>query len=186
MTPPPVRIHVVGASGSGTTTLGAALAHEIGAAYLDTDAFFWAPTDPQFTTKRPAEARLALLEAELDRRPAWVLSGSLMSWGDGLIPRFQLVVFLHVPAEVRIERVLRRERQRYGNDVDPGGRMHESHKAFIAWARGYDKPDFESRSLVRHRAWLERMACPVVEIAGAPTAGESLERVMSATRLGSA
>src|ERR1039458_10292119 len=119
----PARIHIVGASGSGTTTLGAALAREIGGAHLDTDAFFWLPTDPPFTTKRTVEERLPLLEAELDRHALWVLTGSLMSWGDVLIPRFELVVFLYVPPEVRIERILHRERERYGNDIDPGGRM---------------------------------------------------------------
>ena len=64
---PVARIHIVGASGSGTTTLAIALAREIGGAHLDTDDFYWLPTDPPFTTKRPVEQRLKLLEAELTR-----------------------------------------------------------------------------------------------------------------------
>jgi len=173
------RIHIVGASGSGTTTLGVALAHEIDGAHFDTDDFFWLPTDPPFTTKRPVEQRLSLLEAELTR-DSWVLSGSLMSWGDVLVPHFDLVVFLFVPPDVRLERIMQRERQRYGADIDPGGRMHENHKAFVDWARGYDTADSEGRSHVRHRAWIDNLPCPVVEITGVPTVEESVECVLAA------
>ena len=173
------RIHIVGAAGSGTTTLGVALAREIGGAHVDTDDFFWLSTDPPFTTKRPVEQRLKLLDAKL-AQPSWVLSGSLMGWGDVLIPRFELVVFLYVPPDVRLERIMERERLRYGVDIDPGGRMHENHKAFVDWAKGYDTADSEGRSHVRHRAWIDNLPCPVVEIAGAPTVEESVECVLAA------
>jgi adenylate kinase family enzyme len=176
---PVARIHIVGASGSGTTTLAIALAREIGGAHLDTDDFYWLPTDPPFTTKRPVEQRLKLLEAELTR-DSWVLSGSLMGWGDVLVPRFDLVVFLYVPPDVRLERIMERERQRYGADIDPGGRMHENHKAFVDWAKGYDTADSEGRSHVRHRAWIDNLPCPVVEITGVPTVEESVECVLAA------
>ena len=173
------RIHIVGASGSGTTTLGVALAREIDGAHLDTDDFFWLPTNPPFTTKRPVEQRLKLLEAELTR-DSWVLSGSLMGWGDALVPSFDLVVFLYVPPDVRLERIMERERQRYGADIDPGGRMHENHKVFVDWARGYDTADSEGRSHARHRAWIDNLPCPVVEITGVPTVEESVECVLAA------
>jgi len=176
---PAARIHIVGASGSGTTTLGVALAREIDGAHFDTDDFFWLPTAPPFTTKRPVEQRLRLLEAELTR-DSWVLSGSLMGWGDVLVPSFDLVVFLYVPPDVRLERIMERERQRYGAAIDPGGRMHENHKAFVDWAKGYDTADSEGRSHVRHRAWIDNLPCPVVEITGVPTVEESVECVLAA------
>jgi adenylate kinase family enzyme len=43
------RIHILGASGSGTTTLGAALADRLGHPHVDADSLFWLPTDPPFT-----------------------------------------------------------------------------------------------------------------------------------------
>lgn len=176
------RIHIVGASSSGTTTLGAALADRLACLHLDTDAFFWEATDPPFTTKRPVEERLSLMEAQMAERPSWIISGSLMPWGDVFIPRFDLVVFLRVPPEVRLERLLRREQDRYGPAIEPGGAMHEAHLAFIEWARGYDQSGFPGRSLERHRAWLATMPCPVLEIDGSPRLEESVERVLA--RLG--
>jgi Shikimate kinase len=40
------RIHILGASGSGTTTLGRALAERLQYPHFDTDDSFWVPTDP--------------------------------------------------------------------------------------------------------------------------------------------
>lgn len=172
------RIHIVGASSSGTTTLGAALAERLTCLHLDTDTFFWEPTDPPFTTKRPVEERIDLMEAQMAGRRSWVISGSLISWGDVFIPCFDLVVFLHVPPEVRLERLMRRERERYGAAIEPGGAMYEAHLAFVEWARGYDQAGFLGRSLERHRDWLTNLACPVLEIEGTPRLSESIERVL--------
>lgn len=73
------RIHVFGASGSGTTTLGSHLASAIGGRHLDADAYYWIATDPPFTTKREPAERIATIERDAEGWHAWVLSGSLCS-----------------------------------------------------------------------------------------------------------
>jgi hypothetical protein len=60
-------IHITGASGSGTSTLGKALAGEVEGAFLDADDFFWSPSDPPFKVQRPADERRSLLLTELSR-----------------------------------------------------------------------------------------------------------------------
>ncbi len=52
-----MRIHITGASGSGTTTLGRALAAELSCPHFDSDDYFWLPTDPPYTTQRDSEER---------------------------------------------------------------------------------------------------------------------------------
>lgn len=42
-------IHILGASGAGTSTLGQALEQTYGFKWLDTDDYFWMPTNPPFT-----------------------------------------------------------------------------------------------------------------------------------------
>src|SRR5262245_15701293 len=109
------RIHITGASGSGVSTLGAALAGRLECAQFDVDDFFWAPTDPPFVEKRPVAERLALLGERLtDER--WILSGSLVGWGDPLMLLFDLVVFVYTPSEIRMARLLEREAARYGRE----------------------------------------------------------------------
>ena len=57
-------IHLFGASGSGTTTLGSALSERLGFRHMDTDDYYWLPPDPMFTLKRPVPERLAMLNIE--------------------------------------------------------------------------------------------------------------------------
>ena len=128
----PDRVHIVGASGSGTTSLAAAMSATHGHRHLDTDDYFWLRTSPPYREKRPREARLALLRAALSESPRWVLSGSLCGWGDALIPEFELVVFLVVPTPTRLRRLQEREVERHGRQaLAPGGALRESHVEFL-------------------------------------------------------
>jgi len=71
------RIHILGASGSGTTTLGRALAKHLQYPYFDTDDYFCLLTDPPFTLERERTVREPLLMGDLTTHGSWVLSGSL-------------------------------------------------------------------------------------------------------------
>jgi adenylate kinase family enzyme len=77
----PQRIHIFGASGSGTTTLGKALANTFSVAFFDADDYFWQKTEPPFTLKVPTEQRIRNLQSDLEKAKNWVLSGSLVGWG---------------------------------------------------------------------------------------------------------
>ena len=74
------RIGITGASGSGVTTLGAALAARLGAVHIDTDDHFWVSTDPPYRLKRDIPERLLRLRAEQARTGRWVISGTLDGW----------------------------------------------------------------------------------------------------------
>jgi adenylate kinase family enzyme len=112
------RVHILGASGSGTTTLAQTLAARLGCPHYDVDHYFWLPSDPPFQHIQNREARCALLGAEFEKPGGWVLSGSLCDWGDVYIPLFDLVVFLWIPHDLRMARPAAREVQRYGAAID--------------------------------------------------------------------
>lgn len=172
------RIHILGASGSGTTTLGAALAERLGAVHLDTDHYLWEPTDPPFQLTRAQEERCTLRAAALDAHPRWTLSGSLCCWGDMFIPRFELVIFLLVPTEIRLTRLRDRERQRYGIEaLAPGGAMQATHVAFLNGAAAYEEGDNAMRSRQHHEQWLARLPRPYLRLEGPLTTAEQLTRV---------
>lgn len=156
-------IHIFGASGSGTTTLGRALAADMGLVHMDTDDYYWLPTDPKFTTKRPIEERLRLMNADIDAaQRGVVLSGSLTGWGDPLIPRFTHVIRLNTPTKVRIERLRAREYAHFGERIREGGDMYENHLAFLEWAAQYDTGDVTMRSKACHDQWMKQLPCPQV------------------------
>jgi len=176
--PRPRRIHLVGASGSGTTTLGRALATRLDCPHLDTDDYFWLPSEPPFQHVRPRDERQARLGASLQATAGWVLSGSLCGWGDVFIPLFELVVFLWVPPPVRLARLRARERQRYGAAVEPGGPLHARFEAFMAWAAGYDEGlDVPERCRRLHELWLAALPCPVLRLEDTASVEERLERI---------
>ncbi len=160
-----LRIHVFGASGAGTTTLARVLARRLGLVHLDSDDFYWLPTDPPYTVPRPTERRIAMLERALRGPRRWVLSGSLCGWGDPLIPRFDLVIFVATAAEQRLAWLRARERARYGEfAIAAGGRLHAAHRDFLEWAAAYDDGPPHMRSRARHEAWLSGVSAEVIRL----------------------
>ena len=161
------RIHIMGASGAGVTTLGRATADALAFPHHDTDDYFWLPTCPPYRKKRDTADRLRLMgELFLDRSD-WVLSGSVEGWGDSIAPLFDLVVFVEATIEVRLRRLRDRETRHFGADaVSPGGWRHEETEGFIEWASHYEDGSREGKSLMRHLAWLGKLSCPVLRLDG--------------------
>ncbi|MBM9487725.1 AAA family ATPase [Pseudomonas sp. R11F] len=158
------RIHILGAAGAGTTTLGKAMAERLGVAYFDSDFFYWQQTPDPFTVARPRDERIRLLQEQTAGLHSWVLSGSLCGWGDPMLPQFTHVVFLRLDAETRLHRLRLREVQRYGDEVLEGGNRHANSLAFLALAARYDDGNHSLRSLRRHETWLKALSCPVIRL----------------------
>jgi len=168
------RIHIMGASGAGTTTLARAFAEKTGYAHFDADDYYWVPTPIRFTEKRRPEERNGMLQKDLEKVLAWVLSGSMCRWGDPWRPDFELVVYLSLPQDVRMQRLAERERQRYGAEIEPGGSRHALHNEFMEWAKQYDEAGPHMRSRALHEAWFAGLDCPVLRIEGDLTVEERL------------
>ncbi len=160
----PARIHILGASGTGTSTLARHLANRLGTQAFDTDDFYWLPTDPPFMEKRPVPDRLDLMREIFLPRADWVLAGALVGWGAPVVPRLTHVVFLTLDPEVRIARLRAREARRYGDAIKAGGSMEAHHRSFITWALSYDDAEFTGRSLRQHQEWLARLTVPVIRL----------------------
>jgi hypothetical protein len=170
------RIHVLGAPGSGTTTLAATLAAVTGWPHHDADAALWEATDPPFTRLRPVPARQALLRSWLEGSRHWILSGSALGWGEPFEPLVELVIYLHLDPATRMLRLRRREALRHGPRIAPGGDMRGRHLEFMDWAEAYDTARAEQRSAWLHSAWLADRSCPVLRLDSGAHAPETLAR----------
>lgn len=166
------KIHIFGASGSGTSTLGESLANELLYTHLDTDEYFWLN---KFTDIREIDDRKKVLKADLSKYERSILSGALCGWGDSFKSYFDLVIFLWIPQDIRLERLQQREFQRYGNEILTGGSKHEQYKEFMEWASLYDSAGMEVRSRILHEHWMEALTCPVLRIEGNYTVQERVE-----------
>jgi adenylate kinase family enzyme len=177
----PHNLHVLGASGSGATTLGRALSLALGKVHLDTDDFYWLPAEQPYVESRPVEERVRLLQEAMSRasETGWVLSGALNRWGGAVVPLFDLVIFISTPTQLRITRLRERESSRFGAAIAPGGPRHAAHEEFIAWAAGYDDGTRVSRNRDTHEAWLLQLSCPVLRIDGSRPVQELVDQAMS-------
>ena len=175
-------IHIYGASGSGTSTLGRYLAEQFQYAFLDSDDYFWLPTDPKFTTKRPIEQRVPLIRQDIAAaKNGAVLSGSLVGWGDALIPDFTLAVRVVTDTSTRMARIKQREYARFGARILPGGDMYESsqiYRDYRACAEAYEQDIRPQACRLQHEQWAEELPCPVLRLNGARPIAENADLVV--------
>ena len=160
-------IHLFGASGSGTSTLGRYICEKIGGFFMDTDDYYWMPVEPPYTVKRDIPDRLKLMRKDIEDHDVVVISGSLVNWGDELIPDFTLAIRVVIDPEIRLERLRQRERGQFGSRIDEGGDMHEVFTKFIEWAALYETAGVNIRSKAMHDEWEKLLKCPIVRVDGA-------------------
>lgn len=172
------RVYVFGASGSGVTTLGAEVASALGLVHVDCDDHFWAPTEPPFSKKRTPVERITSMRDALGDA-GWVLTGACNSWGAEVVRQADLIVFVTLPTPMRLERVLRREQDRFGSRIEAGGDMFSNHKDFLAWASEYDDPEFGGRNLAKHESWLQEQTTQVCRVDGDQNLETSVVQVLT-------
>ncbi|MFK7970545.1 MAG: AAA family ATPase [Bacteroidia bacterium] len=159
-----MKIHIFGASGSGTTSLGEALSQRWSYTHLDADDYYWVKTDPPFQEKIPIEKRNARITEDFEALENVIISGSMVSWGPEWTHAYDYAIFLYVPPALRLERLRAREVERYGKLLDTNPTFKQNSEAFLTWASQYDEGTFTGRSLAVHERWIEQLTCPVIRL----------------------
>ena len=144
---------------------------------MDTDDYLWESTNPPFTAKRKASDRINLMRKDIEKYNKAVISGSLVDWGDELIPLFTLAIRVNTDTAIRIDRLKRRERERFGNRLDPGGDMYKIHQEFIDWAASYDSGGLDTRSKAKHDQWQKLLQCRQIMLDGSLPVEKNFEIV---------
>jgi len=168
-------IHILGGSGSGTSTLGKEIESKLNYVHFDVDDYFWVPKNPPFVKKREIEERKKLLMNDILNAEKCVITGSLCGWGDVFIPIFDLIIRIEIPTEMRIERIKKREYERFGNRILQGGDMYYIHQKFLEWAKSYDTADINTRSKVLHDCWLKNIYCKKYVVDGTKPLTEKID-----------
>ncbi|KZS38335.1 hypothetical protein AWE51_17410 [Aquimarina aggregata] len=174
-----MKIHIFGASGSGTTTLANQLEQRFGWKHLDADDYYWKKTNPPFKEKIPLQERNIKLLNDFKAYDSVIVSGSMVSWGKEWEKAFDVVIFLYVPPKIRMGRLQHRELERYGELLEDNEDIRKNSKAFLKWAQQYDNPIFEGRSLNVHMRWLEKLECQILKIEGDTTVEERIDLVLN-------
>ena len=164
----------------GTTTLGAALSAQSRVPHFDSDDYYWIPSTPPYRMKRDKAQRDARLDEDIAAFDDWVWSGSAASWKVD-VERIDLVVYLTLPAELRLARLRARETEEhrdlpYTTEEEKEKEMGE----FLDWAARYDEGGLEVRSRHLHEHWMEQIGRPVLRIDGDTTTEARVQRVLNA------
>ena len=184
----PRGIAIVGLNGSGKSTLNHMLAGVTGYYEMDVEDYYFphqkeqrrlalekipaAVAEPAYASGRIQEEVEAALLRDMAAHPEFILSCVRLGWGEALRGRIGLVFWLQVPQAERMGRIARREEQRFGSRVLPGGDMYERQQSFHRLVMGRQPQDV-ARSL-------EGLACPVITLDGTLPPEENLAAMLKA------
>ncbi len=174
-----MKLHIFGASGSGVTTTGLALAEVLNIPYFDSDFYFWEQTEIHYSVRRDPAVRNKLLEGDTQDHASWIVGGSLLDWESIVCDQFTLAVFLWIPQSIRIERLKARELQRYGAVIHTDAQRNKKFNDFLTWASGYDSGLARGRTLHAHERWMSTLRCNVFQLRGDMTPECRVQHILS-------
>lgn len=102
-----MKIHIIGASGSGKTYLASKLASKYGISVHSLDDLFWDNSHGSYNVKRNAEERDAMLEQIL-QSDDWIIEGVQHAWCDKSFETADIIYMLDTPRSLCRIRIVRR------------------------------------------------------------------------------
>lgn len=162
-----MKIHIFGAAGAGSTTLGKLLSKRLSIKQIDVDDLAWDHTTRPYGKRLPRQAKISGLREAIAGNPAAVVTGSLCGWGDKLINGFDAGIFLCVPTYERLRRINRRQTENFGAEaIAVGGEYHNDHESLMTWAGLYDYSTPNMISYAQHRQWMRKRSYPILTLRG--------------------
>ena len=171
-------IMIIGPSGSGKTTLGRIVAQKLEYPFFDVDDYIWKQnTDKPYTQMYTREEKIYRLRKAMEPYRHFVMAGSMSSFHEAFDNRFEMMVFLYVNPDIRIQRVQKRAIERFGERVLAGGDLFEDHMRFLDGNRRYEEDG--SPNLREQREWMNTLSCVKIELDGAAEPEENAEILVS-------
>ena len=165
-------IILCGLNGVGKSTLGKALAEELGFRFIDNEDLYFPKTDPNYlyAAPRTREDVEALLESEIKEHPDFVFTSVRGDYGEGICRHFRYAVLISVPRDIRLERVRDRSFQKFGDRMLPGGDLYEQEEGFFDFvaARPEDLVD----------EWIKSFDGTVIRVDGRRAVEENVKMII--------
>lgn len=158
------RILFIGASGSGTSTLGQALSTVLNIQHFDLDDFFWKASEIPFTKFRTKPELKAIIAKELYSLDSWIISGDPSEWEVGIEKHLTHIYLLECPTKIRVQRLNERELKKQGDLILEGGKNYENHHSFIKWTKKYDQGGITGRSREKQEAWIKKIQAKLIRL----------------------
>ena len=170
-------INIFGSSGSGSTTLAKEIAQNFDYKFIDVDDYLWKKTDPPFTERNSNHLACELIKKELDNHKPAVISGSLVGIADEIKEDIDLFLYINLDKDIRLQRIKKREEERLGKRIKPGGDLYNQHLSFLQWVSEYEDNPETQRSRRQHLLWLDDVDKTVLKITDELTIEELIKLV---------
>lgn len=172
-----MRLLISGGPGSGCTSTAERIGKKLGIPAFDSDVYFHKPSDPPFQEQYNPAERSARLEHALSDEIHWIVSGSVATWR---LSEFKPThaVLLEIPRDVRLVRLIERQKARFGDRIEPGGDMQQEHESFMTWAAAYEVRSCNSRNLATDREFLTTQCHTFMSISDATGIEEVVEQIV--------
>lgn len=154
----PKGILVFGLNGSGKSTLARALADALDYKFMDIEEYVFMDADVPFTKQRSREAYLSLMQKDMVKYDTFVLASVKGDFGDEIASGYKLGVYIDVPYDIRINRVIKRMTDKFGDRVKAGGDMYDSEMKFLEFVK--------SRTVQSVEMWSDTLHCPILRVDG--------------------
>ncbi len=153
-------IIICGLNGVGKSTLGKALAEKLHFHFIDNEDLFFPKTDPNYiyASPRTREEVEKMLFHEIKEHKNVVFAAVKGDYGETIYPFFQYVILMDAPKDIRMQRVINRSFQKFGNRMLPGGDLYEKEEGFFEFVK--------SRSESTVEEWVRRLSCPIIRVDG--------------------
>lgn len=170
-------IMIIGPAGSGKTTLGKLVADKLEYPYFDVDDYIWKKdTKKPYTVMYSREEKISRLNNDILPYEHFVMAGSMSSFHYAFDDKFEMMVFLYVEPDIRVERVHNRAVERFGERIREGGDMFDNHMRFLESIRHYEKDG--SPNLNEQRKWMDELNCLKLELDGTDSLEDNANRVV--------
>lgn len=166
------RIIICGGNGAGKSTLGKSLAEALDYQFMNIEDYYFPKTNNNYSyaVSRTREEVSRLLLEDMLKYEHFILASVKGDYGEEVESMFTHAILIHVPKEIRIERVKDRSFRKFGSRMLPGGDLYEKEKAFLDMV--------ENRPETVAEDWLKSTSLPVIHVDGTKPVAYNIDEIM--------
>lgn len=107
-----MRLQIIGAPGTGKSALAKYISEQRNIKWIEAEHYQW--QDQARKQENSLDVRMALYEKDIAENKAYVVSGSVFSWCQSGFTNRDVLIFLYLDEDIRMQRLREREIQRMG------------------------------------------------------------------------
>lgn len=119
-----------------------------------------------YTNPRSKEEAKIIFSQEISKHENFVFAAVTGDYANDVKKLYHYAILLEVPKDVRMERIVNRSFQKFGDRMLPGGDLHEQEESFFRFAKNRPEDHVEK--------WVRKLNCPVIRMDGTKPVEENI------------